>query len=185
MRCHYCDPVDNVLLFMIRFYNWWVFLTWEYTRSIFAPLHMLQIYTNAKNLSQVGFVIIHPTPFSFDFKFNPKEKAALFRPLQCSSVSMIRQIQIIPHNTTKHLNTFDCNLPPKTECINLFKLMVENNPLVAFNIVDFNIPLITVYKTNTKANAAGRQTSQSWPTASCCRLTKLWGLYCRFKVGTI
>lgn len=39
--------------------------------------------------------------------------------------------------------------------------MLENNPLVAFNIVDVNIPLITVYKTNTKANAAGRQTSNS------------------------
>lgn len=54
--------------------------------------------------------------------------------------------------------------------------MVENNPLVAFNIVDVNIPLITVYKTNTKANSKRSRKAnikQSWPTASCCRLTKL------------
>lgn len=55
----------------------------------------------------------------------------------------------------------------------LYGLIVENNPLVACNIVDVNVPLINVYKTNTKTSSKRRRKAnieQSWPTASCCRL---------------
>lgn len=81
---------------------------------------------------------------SFDINSNPPPKNCL--------IEAFEMLVHLNNTTTKSLNTVP-SIALSLQRQNSWGCIVENNPLVACNIVDVNVSLINVYKTNTKTSS--------------------------------